>query len=92
MPLAHSFVMCEQKCMSKPSFKELTEAVVISKGYASDILADKQAPSRALAIHMYRKLGWRHPIIAELTDEQIGVLETIEPWVPTPDRSKQDAA
>lgn len=79
--------MCEQDGMPKPSFRELTEAVDISKGYASDILAGKQAPSRPLAIHIYRKTGWRHSLIADLSDEQISVLETIEPWTAKPTRS-----
>lgn len=69
--------------MEKPTFKQLLSATSISRGYASDILAEKQAPSRALAIHIFRKLGWKHPIIADLTDEQIAVLESIEPWSPT---------
>lgn len=72
--------MCEQDCMPKPSFTALVEATGISRGYASDILNSKQAPSRPLAIHIFRCTGWKHSLIADLTDEQIDVLESIEPW------------
>lgn len=62
---------------------ELAEAVGISKSYASEILSDTRNPSRALAIHIMRKTGWRHHVIADLTDEQIDLLEQIEPWKPS---------
>ncbi len=74
--------MCEQLRMDKPSYKALAEAAGISKGYACDILGDKQPPSRPLAIHIFRKTGWRHSTIEALTPEQIEVLEQIEPWRP----------
>jgi transcriptional regulator with XRE-family HTH domain len=81
--LAAKFVLCEQSAMSKPTFSELVEATGISRGYASDILNGKQAPSRPLAVHIYRKTGWRHPLLAGLSDEQLDVLESIEPWSPS---------
>jgi len=37
------------------------------------------APSRRLAIRIMRQTGWRHPVIADLSDEQIATLEAIEP-------------
>lgn len=73
--------------MEKPSFKELVDAAGISKGYASDILNGKQPPSRALAIHIFRTTGWRHPVIAELTDAQITMLAEIDPWTPPKERA-----
>jgi transcriptional regulator with XRE-family HTH domain len=76
------FVMCEQPGMEKPTFTALVDATGISRGYASDILNGKQAPSRALAIHIFRKTGWRHSLIADLTAEQMDVLEAVEPWRP----------
>tara|TARA_R100001086_G_scaffold180400_8_gene100223 strand:- start:4041 stop:4253 length:213 start_codon:yes stop_codon:yes gene_type:complete len=66
--------------MTKPRGKELVEALGISAGYASDILNGQQNPSRPLAIAIYRKTGWRHGIIASLSDDQIDVLESVEPW------------
>ena len=66
----------------KPSIATLREAVAISQSYASMILSGSRQPPRPLAIHIFRKTGWRHPMIADLSDEQIDVLETIEPWVP----------
>lgn len=70
-----------------PSAKALTDAIGISPSYASMILTGARQPSRPLAIHIYRQTGWRHGLIADLTDEQMAVLETVEPWQP-----KQDAA
>jgi hypothetical protein len=66
----------------KPGTTELSKAVGISKGHASDILNDAsdRQPSRALAIHIFRQTGWKHSSIADLTDEQIEILEQVEPW------------
>lgn len=66
--------------MQKPSPKELREATGISQSYASMIASGDRAPSRPLAIHIFRCTGWKHSLIADLTDEQIDVLESIEPW------------
>lgn len=75
------FVMCEQTGMvTAPDTAELARAAGISKSYASEIVNDKRSPSRPLAIHIFRKTKWRHPVIAELTDEQMAMLEQIEPW------------
>lgn len=43
--------------------------------------------------NIYRKTGWRHSIIADLTAEQIDMLETVDPWVAPKDRAPaQDEA
>ncbi len=62
----------------------LSNAAGISVPYASQILADPpvRTPSRALAIHIFRKTGWRHPLIEGLTEEQMEVLEAVDPWTP----------
>ena len=81
LAIASKFAMCEQTRMSdKPGTTELATVAGISKSYASEILNDQRAPSRPLAIHIYRKTGWKHSAIAELTDEQMEMLEQIEPW------------
>lgn len=66
----------------KPGTTELSKAAGISKGHASDILNDASTrqPSRSLAIHIFRETGWKHSSIADLTNEQIAVLEQVEPW------------
>ena len=69
----------------KPSISELREATGISQSYASMILSDTRVPPRPLAIRIFRATGWPHPSIADLTAEQITVLETVEPWAPKPD-------
>lgn len=66
--------------MEKPSPKQLCEVTGISQSYASMILSGERSPARSLAIHIFRKTGWRHDSIAELSDEQIQLLEQIEPW------------
>lgn len=68
---------------------DLHKAAGISVPYASQILSGTRAPSRSLAIHIMRTTDWRHESIADLTDEQIAMLEEIEPWKPQP---VQDAA
>lgn len=71
--------------VEKPGTMELARAAGISKSYASEILNDEsdKAPSRSLAIHIYRKLNWRHSSIADLTEEQMRVLEQVDPWTPS---------
>lgn len=68
--------------VEKPGTMKLARAAGISKSYASEILNEglDKAPSRSLAIHIYRTLGWKHPSIGDLTDEQMEVLEQVEPW------------
>jgi transcriptional regulator with XRE-family HTH domain len=66
--------------MQTPRTTELANAAGISKSHASDILNGKRNPSRALAIHILRVTGWRHRLLASLTDAQIDLLETVEPW------------
>lgn len=77
--------------MEQPRTSNLATSAEISKSYASEILSGVRQPSRSLAIHIYRKTGWRHALIADLTDEQIDLLETIEPWMPK-SRTEADAA
>lgn len=72
--------------MTAPSPKDLSEAVSISSSYASMILSDdpgkQRIPPRSLAILIYRKTDWRHPSIADLTEEQMQVFEAVDPWSP----------
>lgn len=51
-----------------------------SQDCASMIAGGVRDPSRPLAIHILRTTGWRHPVIAELSEAQIDVLEAVEPW------------
>jgi transcriptional regulator with XRE-family HTH domain len=66
----------------EPKQSDLIDKAGISQTYASLILNGKRAPSRALAIHIFRTTGWRHHILADLSDDQISMLEAIEPWTP----------
>lgn len=63
-----------------PHYSELAELAGISRSYASEIVKGTRDPSRPLAIHIMRKTGWRHSLIADLSEAQIDLLETIEPW------------
>lgn len=74
-----------------PSTGELATAAGISKSYASEIVNAKRAPSRPLAIHIFRCTGWRHSLIASLSDEHMAMLEQVEPWSP-PTTSEQSVA
>lgn len=66
--------------MVKLRTSELAKQAGISKSYASEILSGKRAPSRPLAIHIFRNTGWRHDLIDGLADADIAALERIEPW------------
>lgn len=70
----------------KPTPKALCDATGISPSYASMILSDaddpdkRRTPSRSLAIFIFRQLGWKHPLIADLSEEQMATLEEIDPY------------
>ena len=74
-----------------PTQTDLIETAGISQTYASFILNGKRVPSRSLAIHLFKELGWRHECIADLTDAQIETLATVEPWVSPRDREAKAA-
>lgn len=61
---------------------ELSAKAEISLSYASEIVNGKRTPSRPLGIHIFRRTGWKHPSIAELTEEQMRVIEELDPWTP----------
>lgn len=63
---------------SKPTIRQVVEATGISRTYACDILNGNQPPSIPVALEIYRKLGWKSPNIAHLTDEQIDLVEKAE--------------
>lgn len=63
-----------------PTTRELSDKAAISLSYASEIVNEKRDPSRPLAIHIFRRTGWKHPTIAALTAKQISLLESIEPY------------
>lgn len=63
-----------------PSILEIREATGISQSYASMIRSGQRVPPRPLAIQIFRATGWKHDAIAELSEEQIAVLEQVEPW------------
>ncbi|HUD92311.1 helix-turn-helix transcriptional regulator [Sphingobium sp.] len=76
----------------------LAKEAGVSVSYASQILTGERSPSRPLAIHIFRKTGWRHPLLDGLSEEQMAVLESIEPWAPrkvstdAPSSSQSEAA
>lgn len=59
---------------------EFAATIGLSVPYASQILSGKRIPSRPLAIHIFRKTGWRHELIADLSDDDLAMLERIEPY------------
>ena len=64
----------------QPKTSDLASAAGISMSYASQIVNSNRTPSRPLAIHIMRTTGWRHPVLTDLSDEHIAMLEQIEPW------------
>lgn len=63
---------------TKPTQRELVDKVGISQPYASLILAGKREPAIPVALKIFRKTGWKPPVIASLSDEQIDVLATVK--------------
>lgn len=78
--------------MEQPRTSDLALAAGISQSYASEIANGKRQPSRPLAIHIFRQTGWKHPLLADLTEEQIDTLEAVEPWVPASERPPREEA
>lgn len=79
--------------MAKPTPQALAEAGGISLSYANKILIDgdhKRTPPRSLAILIFRRTGWPHPSIAEMTEDQMKAFEEVDPW--TPPKERQDEA
>jgi hypothetical protein len=69
--------------MEKPTPQRLVEASGISLSYANKILIDgdhRRVPPKSLAVLIFRATGWRHESIAALTEEQMAVIEEIDPW------------
>jgi hypothetical protein len=90
LPIAKEFAICKLSGMADaPTPTSLSATCSISVPYASQILGGKRDPARSLAIHILRKTGWRHKSIADLSDEQLDVLEAIDPWKPS---SQSEAA
>ena len=67
---------------TKPTIRQLREELGISRGYACDILNNNQQP-RGLIVQIYRAFGWKAPLIAHMTDEQISTIEEAERLAPT---------
>ena len=76
----------------KPTPSAVRDAAGISQSYASMILSDEEGkrrvPPRSLAILIFRKTGWRHSTIADLTEEQMAVFEQVDPWSPRQPREE----
>lgn len=68
--------------MDKPNLRSLMEAVPLSKSYAAVILNGKQAPPLNLAALIYRETGWRHSLVAEMSDEALTEIAEKQPWSP----------
>jgi hypothetical protein len=62
---------------------DLSTKAAISISYASEILSGERDPSRALAIHILRKTGWRSKVLNGLSEAEIAVFEKHEPWTPS---------
>jgi hypothetical protein len=68
--------------MGTPTIRQVVEELGISRGYACDILNNKTQP-RGLIVQIYRRFGWKAPLIADMSDEQIDMIEEVERLAPT---------
>lgn len=76
----------------KVSLNKALIALGLSPSHASMILSGKREITWGLAVALFRATGWKHPKIQPLTDEQIAMLEQIEPWSPRPSKAEGQAA
>lgn len=76
---------------TKPTIRQVVEKLGVSRGYACDILNDKQRP-RGVICEIYRTFGWKAPLIADLNDEQISTIEEAEQLAPTARPEQRKAA
>jgi len=58
--------------------RDISDSCGISKSYASEILNGIRRPPLGLAVRIYREVGWRHPRITDLTEDELALLERIE--------------
>lgn len=56
---------------------ERLRAIGISESYASQLARSIRPPSKPLAIDIFRRTGMKLGPIADLTEQQIDVLETV---------------
>lgn len=68
------------RSQSKLSQAELAAKIGVNQATVSRLERGELTPTRPLAIHIFRCTGWKHPRLADLSDEQIAMLEGIEPW------------
>lgn len=67
------FTIGEHPSMITPS--QLQVRAGVSKGYASDLLSGKKKPSPATALRIFNLTGVKLGPIADLSDDEIAVLE-----------------
>jgi hypothetical protein len=72
-----------------PSLNARIVSLGVSKAHASQIVNGKHRPSLSLAVAIWRTTGWKCPRVAHATDEQLAVIEAVDPWMP---RSEDAAA
>lgn len=58
----------------RPRVAKVMELTGLSKSYASMIMSGARKPSWAAAIIVYEKTGWKHPMLAALSDNDIEVM------------------
>ncbi len=69
-----------------PTAKCVSDEVGISPSYASMILSLQRLPPKSLAIAIFRKTSWRHPVIRKMTEDEMAVFEKHDPWVSPKER------
>lgn len=91
----HEGALCEhiktlEPIVGRPlSLNAKIVAMGVSKTHASLIVRGIQPPSLSLAIAIWRATGWKCPRIEQATDEQLRIIEHLDPWTP---KAAQDEA
>lgn len=70
-----------------PTAQVICDATGISKSYAAKIIGGHRSPPASLAIAIYRKVGWKHPSIQQMSKADMAAFERHSPWVAPTERS-----
>lgn len=69
-----------------PSIPALMDAVRCSKSYAALIRNGQSIPLNLAAV-VFERTGWRHPLVAQLSDATVIEIAQKQPWSPPTERA-----
>lgn len=64
------------------TFRKIAKASGISVSYLSELVTNAKPARIPVLIHIFRSSGWRHPHIAEMTEQEMQAFEKYDRWSP----------